>query len=458
MNIKNIITRGVKAVFLLIVISGLSAGIYSKPVSENLLREATGITSDDIKAARNKQSLSLFDLYALGVADTERLAVERENTVQAEARKDQAFGAFLPRLSLRASKSLTDTPISSQTGVSLYARQNIITGLNEWTGFRGASHEIKAFQQRFHREASLYMLEVASAYYRVQAAASSIVNKKRIIDNYNGIRAEQARRVNLGRSRRSDLLRTISQIHKLEAELASAEKELAAARNRLALLTGVNENSVIESPPEFEEPVLPDAASAARIADESPAVASAVHELSLAKNAVLYARGGHLPSIYLDGGYYLYRENSRGSDYYAGIGAELPIFSGGITSAKVAEAQSAEKQAELKLNSARREAVKEIEDAAAGYKGLADEYEASKRALASAEAGHRSVLADYRMNLVTILDVFSSLTSLESAKNEFDRIGFERGYARVRLMAAMNLVPGPGISKLKGPVSPEEGR
>src|SRR4030042_1797539 len=71
---------------------------------KTMLQRATGISDDDVKSIANKKELTLFDAYALAVHNTERLAMEGENSIQAGERKLQAIETFLPYFSLRANK------------------------------------------------------------------------------------------------------------------------------------------------------------------------------------------------------------------------------------------------------------------------------------------------------------------------------------------------------------------
>ena len=95
--------------YFLIIPALLAAAVSARadnPSSglEDLLFPAAGITREDVAAASGNRTKSLFDLYVLSVARTERMAIEGENSVQADAHRSAAVGAFLPQVQLSASK------------------------------------------------------------------------------------------------------------------------------------------------------------------------------------------------------------------------------------------------------------------------------------------------------------------------------------------------------------------
>jgi len=185
-------------------------------------------------------------------------------------------------------------------------------------------------------------------------------------------------------------------------------------------------------------------------------VKAALEELEMARTKLLAAQGGHLPSVYLEGTYRLYQQHETGRDFWAGLGVELPIFSGGITTARVSEAASVKRQAELRLEQARRVARQEIEESYSTYTSSTHEMESFKKSLDTADNNYRSILAEYRLNLVTLIDVFDALTALDSARDDYERTVLEHCRSRVRLGVATGELLGKGVRALREPGS--EGR
>jgi len=419
---------------------------------------ACGVTDEDCRAAEKRQTLCLFDLYALAVQNTERMNIEGESVVQADARKDQAVGAFLPKVALRSTKVFPTnehgqniTP-GMRTGVFLYARQPIITGLEEWSKFKAASHDVRMQDYSLRYAATRLLYDVAYGYCSVLQIGTSLESRNGVLKLYNKNLQELRRRVSLGKSRQSDVLRTRSQIYKIEAEIRSLTNELERARLNLATLTGVAiegrgirdiaDVHEIPDPPDVRLKVQP-------LVDGRWDIRAASEQVKLSEASLLAAKGGHFPSLYLEGSYRLYQPDATTPDYYFGVGAELPIFSGGVVSARIRETESALRQAGLRLGNARRLAAQDIIDSYQSWETSAQEVEAYRRALVAARENYQETLGDYRYNLVTVLDVITSLTSLQGAQDDYDRVLLQHRLNRVRLGIATGEFSGDGVRVLR---------
>jgi outer membrane protein len=446
---RRFFTPAVIALVLFLVVP-VWAGTERK--TDGLLMQATGITREDVHGVSTKESLDLFDVYVMAVSGTERMAIEGEYALQADARRRQALGLFLPKISLKATKTLTEvdrtTPSTQRSMVSLYARQNLLTGLDEYASFRGSAAEQRFRRYLLNDSAGKLLQEMATVYLRALQIERTLKNREKTLDHYRGVAAELRRRVAVGRSRQSELLRTNSQIFKIQAEIESLQSAYVQARSLLTVISGVpRERRLVEEVCLPPAPEVPE--DMTKLVESRYDVRAALEELEISRTRLLAAQGGHLPSVYLEGTYRLYQQYETGRDYWAGIGAELPIFTGGITTARVSEAASVKRQAELRLDQTRRVARQEIEETYSTYTSSMHEMESFKKSLDAAENNYRLILGEYRLNLVTLIDVFDALTALESARDDYERTVLEHCQSRVRLGVATGELLGPGIRVLR---------
>ncbi len=427
----------------------ISATAFSgEPV--NILLRASGITEKDIRSSRGKEGLNLFNVFALSIRHNNPLMVKKEEITIAEARKDQAFGSFLPGISLKGSYNYPDRNrySSLQSNVYLYARQSILTGLNEISAYRGYRSEIKQRKFELSQYINLLLDDVSMNFYRVSIIMTNLESKKHILGLYHNVLRELQRRVVLGRSRRSEVLRINSEIYSLQSVIKGYETDLASARLSLASLTGIPVDAVLVTGHTLKDPADP-GKTLKKIIDKRWDVMAAREAVKAADNRVLAARGQHLPNIYIEGAYVLYTKKRTGKDYYASLGAELPLFSGGMVSARIREEKSALKQAELKLAETVKNAGRDITDAYQTWKNSWSEMEAYRLAYVSAENNYNVIMNEYRLNLVTIIDVFNALTTLSSAKQAYEDSRLRLSYNRIRLGIELNEFTGKGIAKLK---------
>jgi hypothetical protein len=59
------------------------------------------------------------------------------------------------------------------------------------------------------------------------------------------------------------------------------------------------------------------------------------------------------------------------------------------------------------------------------------------------------ILAEYRLNLTSILDVLTALSALQTARDDYERIVLQHRINRIRLGVATNEFSGDGIHSLK---------
>jgi outer membrane protein TolC len=460
--------------------AGLAAAGKPDPGVIKMLHRVTGVTDQDVASARTAKELSLYDAYALSVFNTETMTIEGENSVQAALQREQAITSFLPRLSLKANKAFPEQKRNYQSlarsAVSLYGRMPIVTGMDEASRIMSSVSGVKLRELELYDSAGRLLADVSSAYYGVLLIRQGLANNEQVLALHERMLGEIRRRVDIGRSRKSDLVRTRAQMYALEAQIKSLKSGLSHAEIALGTITGAPGGMALRDTAELAAPSY-------TLADESSVVEkrwdvkAAREQVEQAKAGLLAAYGTHLPSAYIEGGYMLYQEKPKSSmldraldaykltspssvvsaaasktkyqDYYVSLGVEMPILSSDITFAKVREAHSVKRQADLGLSKTERLARQEFADSYKTWESSIGELEAYQKALASAEENYRLVDADYRLNQVTILDVLTSLTALQGARNDYERALLQSRLDRIRLGIAAGEFYGDNIKALK---------
>lgn len=423
---------------------------------KDILKEASGISESDYREAAASAKVSLFYAYTRAVIDTERLRIGREAFLQAKARKDQAFAAFLPYISLQGAYILpttikgTSIPSSSgsSTGISVYARQNILSGLNDLQAYQSAGYSEKFRRMELQNDAGRLLLDLANLFYNTLTLERGLQNSSEILKLYTRMRNELKRRVALGRSKSSDLLRIDTQIFQLEAQIKELKNRYDSLKRMFATMTGIPGDFTLDDSHSLGE--IPDVeAGVDKFIAARWDVKIAGEELELGRIRLRTAYGGHLPTAYIQGAYTLmHRDPGPVNDYYAGLGVELPVFSGGEVNAKIREAESQLKQSELKLADIKRSARQEIIDAAKNYESSSDELEAYYKAYISAQNNYKAVSEDYNRDRVTILDLLTSLTTLQDAKNDYEKAKLKKRLNRIWLGVATSEFTGENIHLL----------
>lgn len=408
-----------------------------EPVYQQILRDSAikKRLADIDFAAKN---FTIEELFVLSLDRTEQLAIAAERTTVADANARRSYGAWLPRMTLTATQYAPVSPGFAVPGVRFTARQNIMTGLNEYTGIVGARLTRVAEEQNLRAEMSAHLLNIADGVLQLRLSQALREQTSEVVRLTQSNLAEIKRRVGIGRNKRGDALKAEARLRQKEADLLAATEREAQLKRYLAYITGVlGEFSVNADTGIFVQEITgkeqPDLSRRADIALGKTMV-------DLRKNELTAAHGGHLPNIYLDGSYRPALDSNQNTSYFGGVVAELPLFQGGQTVENQNIAASRLRQAELELKQAERKARTELEDAREAYLKAAAERAAYAESADAAEKNYRAQLSDLRLSLATTLDVIQALEDLQVARASRSTAEYREDIARMRYFVAQGLL------------------
>lgn len=408
-----------------------------EPVYEQVLRDSV-IKARLYEIDAAKRTFSIEELFVLSLDRTEQMAIVAEKGFAAEAKVRRSYGAWLPRLNLNAAQYAPDRPGFVVPGVRFTARQNIMTGLTEYTGIVGARLERVAEEQGLRAELSAHLLNIADAALQMQLSESLVAQAQDAVSVTQSSLSEIRRRVAIGRNKRGDALKAEARLRQKQADLLAQQEKLAQLKRYLGFLTGLSgEFKVDGATQKFATPENGGAdADLGRRAD----IAYGKTVVDIRKNEVDAAHGGHLPNIYLDGSYRPALEANQQTSYFGGVVAELPLFQGGQTVENANMAASRLRQAELELKQAERKARVEVEDAREAVVKAQAEFTAYSESATVAERNYRVQLADLRLGLATTLDVLQASEDVQLARSAAALAEYRRQIAQVKFFVAQGLL------------------
>jgi len=412
--------------------------------SARILENNFQVSDKIYEATLAKEKLGVGDLYILALKHSEKMAIGAENVLQARQKTRQAWAAVLPSVSFRMSLYAPDTTGLTggvfSRGFRFYARQNLLTGLDEVSGLRGGRlrEDFDTFQLR--AEAALLYDQIAQVFFEYLVLEDNLNTQKILIENSEDLKRELERRFNLGKVRRSELLSVEVVIAKTEAVIINLHNQLANARRKIRDLTGLssqNKAFVPEKPidEDFKNDFKLDEkfTSNTNVVQDSlppelllkienrPDIASLKASWELAKLESFRASGGHLPKIYLEGSYRLPDAGSTGNDYYGALVAEIPLFSGGLVHSQYLERKSRERQARLAWDEAVRLAKDELSYYIHAWRTGEKALEMLRLAMEKTQYNYKTILSDYRIGQATNLEALSALNESAAAKEEFEK-------------------------------------
>lgn len=391
-------------------------------------------------------ALTLDDYFEAALQRSEVVATQIETIRQAEERYQQASAALYPTVEGIASytrqESVPNLTVngaaipSRQPLVRLSATQPLFRGFREFAALRQSQALIGAEQFGYDAARLQLFKDVAQNFFNILSIEQELVNLDKEIEQNAKRESEIRARVRIGRSRASEILTIQAAISALRAEVEQLRGQNLVARETFAFLSGLNAQTRLRDTE--REPTQPDPLEAylARI-DRRPEVQGNRQRLAAAQESIEIAKGARLPSIDLTGNYYLKRTGSlEDVDWDIGIALTVPLYTGGAVQSQVRSAASQRTQAELSLSQARRLAEQEVR---ASYRSV--EYdrlqiEALTAATEAARKNYEAQARDYRLGLVTNLDVLQALTALQQNQRALDRARYASKLDYVRLQAA----------------------
>ena len=394
-------------------------------------------------------ALTLDDTFAQAMVRSEVVATQVELIRQAEERYRQANAAILPTLSGIASytwldKGAADTTTNPtrQPYARLTGTQPLFRGFREFAAIRQSKALVGAQSDDYQNARVQLFKDVAQNFYDVLTLERDLVNLDEQIGQYQQREKELQYRVRIGRTRPGEVLTVQATISTLRAQVEQTRIQLSTARDIFAFLSGLP-----AATPLRDTEMLPSNLDA--IDDYlmgvvlRPDVKAAQRRQVAAQENITVARGAHLPSLDLNANRYLERTGSlENVDWDVQLALTVPIYSGGSVQSRVREAQSLSDQAELATTRARRLADQEIRSFYQTVVLDRARLDALEKATGAAKSNYETQRGDYRIGLVTNLDVLQALSTYLDNQQSLDRVRYNVKLNYLRLQAAAVRRPG----------------
>lgn len=350
-----------------------------------------------------------------------------------EGRKDAAFGQMLPQLNANGSfnRSRRDDDLSrtEYNGKrAALALNQVIYDPQVWRSYQKFSELAQQSQYESADAQVLSSIDLTERYFTVLAAEDelSLVRQELEMTRQNLDRANHLYAVQM--ITKPEQLDIIARVDKLVADEIEAQNKVQISRETISELVGrdiqeplkrISETQSFNLPPQ-EMDYWVNAAL-----HNNPALRAREHSLSAAEAAVGEAKAGHLPRLGLnlsaqrsDIGY----EGSltpRSDNFVASLDLQVPLFSGGSTSARVVASEGDKDAAQQDLEALRRQVRKETRSAYIGITAGLSRIKATRVALSSAEASREATEISFKYHQKNASDVLDSIQNEFRARRDF---------------------------------------
>jgi len=395
-------------------------------------------------------TMSLEDCYRAAKDRYEVIGQKAESIVQADENHSQAVGALLPTITGNGSFFWQqDVPGSGGQSVSPPYQPTIGVSLTQplfqgqlFNGLKLADAQYKQTQHdKKYSEVQLYQ-NIAATYYSILSQEKDIENLETELRFYDERILELHRYLKIGRAQMTDVLSVQTNRSQVLASILNEKGQLAAAREQVALYTGVPSDAQldpnIEPLPTTVEPL--ETYNSKR--DDREDVQRDRLGIEAADQSVWIAKEGHLPSVSLKADDYLQRYGIYDQvQWDVGIYITIPIFEGGITQSKVRQAVSLRESARLTSSLTERSGDEEIRST---YKLVAAnlaQIEELKNYVKLGKATFDAEKHDFRYGLVRNIDVLQALTAYIDSIRTLDtaRYNLKANLAHLQAASAFDL-------------------
>ena len=358
--------------------------------------------------------ITLGEAYKLALARSEELARQGEGIKQLEAAERLLNAAFRPSFGLNASHYKQQNADAATKGY-LSGSYSLFSGMRDYISLKAAAARTGAAELDLARARQQLYFSVAQTYLNLHAAQKEVfirreqlqVTKKRI--------AELEARVDIGRSRKSEIVAVKTQLAQDKAGYLAAEAAERLNQQALMFLTGLDKDMASADIAPGKDAGLEFYLKQALLRPDL-----AARRKSLEASGYLLEVQDHSfwPTVTVAGDYYALKhpEPKPAAYWDATLAVNMPLYTGGAARAQRQAASSVKRSAGLALQLAERQALTEVRSAYEEFKYAALQAASLEEARALASDNARYQEDDYKLGLVTNLDVLSALNTVQQTR------------------------------------------
>ena len=299
-------------------------------------------------------------------------------------------------------------------------------------------------------------LAVVAAFYETIAAEQRVEVERTALAAIEGQLRVAERRFEVGEVAIVDVARWRSEVAGAKQRVVVAEGDAELGRRRLARLAGVPEVGELRRPGRIPVPPGDDDALRTQAMDSRLEMATLRHQLEAAGLFIKVERGAWFPE--LDANVqYLQQKSEFPADNWLSFSLNLrvPVYDGGLTSARVAKAKEDFREVELLEIEIRRGISDQVDSAAVTYRAAEAALEAAEERREASTEAYRQVDNAYRVGEANTIDLLDATTEATDAENSHIIAAAQREFQAIALRHAIGLPPLPDLDLSRIPYEDE---
>jgi outer membrane protein TolC len=384
-------------------------------------------------------TITLQDALRMAQANSPQFRAAVTDAGMAREDKVQARAGMLPGLSYQAQYLYTEgngTPSGrfiANNSVHEYVSQGNAheeMGLGPVAQYRRTAALEAAARARLEIAERGLVVTVTSSYYNLVVAQREYANAQLALTAAQDFLRISRDLEGGGEVAHSDVIKAELQRNERTQQLAEAQLAMQTARLDLAVLIFPNFTQDFTVVDDLRlPPPLPAFADAQKLAAaKNPDLKQAVENLQAARQGVLVAWAGHLPSLSFDYWYGIdasHFATQTGGVHNLGYAAaatlNLPVFNWGATESKVKQAGLQRQQAQVELSYTQRQLVARLQSAYAEATVARAALDNLRNSAELAAESERLTTLRYRAGEASALEVVDAQNTLAQARNAYDQ-------------------------------------
>lgn len=331
--------------------------------------------------------------------------------------------------------------------------QPLFQGMREWNAIKGARVLYRAARADLRGGVQDVALAVGAAFTDCQTAAAEREVRAHGLDLAEAQEQVATSLANAGEVTDLDVQRARAQVLAARVELVRATAAETLAYRRLARLLGLDDDARPELGP--LPAALPAEASIDGLREAArrnrPELRAAADRERAAELTIKVEKGNWLPDLDLTAQYYRQQALFPSQDWVSGsLNLTVPIYDGGATAARVADARAKHRLAVLDRSRTDKRIAEEIDTAWTDHAIAEATLDMVRAQHEAATEAYRQTDIRYREGEATATDLLSAQDALVSAELDYAR-------ARYRLdLTAAVLARAAGIALVTSPIEEDE--
>lgn len=393
--------------------------------------------------------LSFADAATVALQNNLQARAAAFDVAIAQAQLAQAQGAKLPQAGL--SGSYTRTQQLPLLDPNIYAAGLIVsyplsTGGNLEAQIRLAEANLRGARATYERTRQQVVFSTYQAYLQALLGAESVAAAQRALATTNeSLRVAQAR-FSAGAAAQFDVLQAEVAVANAEQTLVQAQTGVANAQANLNATLALPLDTALELTdtlaPRPVDVTLADAITRALTTRQD--LASLRSRIEAAQSGIDVARSGGQPAVRLGAGYTVGNANGQSPYVYGSwsvtLGVTLSVFDGGVTQARINEAQLQLDQLKMREAQTRQQVELDVRTASFALQRAAGELTAATKAVEQGRESIRLAAARYQAGVGTSLELLSAQSNLALAEQSLASARYDQNAARIQLNFAMGSI------------------